>query len=190
MNSHAYKTFIGEAADPRQTVCSVYEDICRLLANAEMSDEAKKRYRSENPHRYSYGNNLMFDLSNITDITAKDNFITVEFGYDKPCGRGCCSDWITDEMKIPDSLVVAHEAAEAWLYAEETQQPVNDRTLITAYVQSVVDDIEARIKAEKAEEKRRKEAAKKAAETRKARLAAEKEARDRAEYERLKEKFS
>jgi hypothetical protein len=196
MNSHAYKTFIGEAPDPRQTVYDTYKEICLGLQNFKKSEETEALYRKENPNRHDYGwrNTVKFDFDDITDITAKDGAFRIELGYNKPCGRGCCSDWVSDQMTIPDTLIAAHEASEAWLYSEDGTQEgepnAHYQALLAAFVESIVLELDERIAAEKAEALRKKEAAKAAAEARKIKQAREKEERDRLEYARLKEKFA
>lgn len=185
--SNAYNIFTGNALDPRETVHAVYTIIASQLRSAPKSEDAKTLYLKQHPERYSYGGTVRFDADEITDITARDNSIVIEFGKNKPCGRGCCSDWISDKMTIPDDLIAAYEKTQEGVYAEpyfddaEATEAFN--VLIKAHVKLLVTALES-----KAVSKKIEAAAKLEREETARRLA--QEAHDRAEFERLREKFA
>lgn len=185
--SNAYNIFTGNALDPRETVHAVYSIIASHLRNATKSEEAKALYLKEHPERYSYGGTVRFDADEITDITARDNSIVIEFGMNKPCGRGCCSDWISDKMTIPDDLIAAYEKTQEGVYAEPYFEDADAGKafdlLIKAHVKVLITALEA-----KTASKKNEAAAKVEREETASRLA--QEAHDRAEFERLSAKFN
>lgn len=58
--------------------------------------EISLRYRQDEPHQ-----------------------LKVEYHEDRPCGRGCCSDYIHETLIFPDTLVEAFEEMKRTQYAND-----------------------------------------------------------------------
>lgn len=153
-----------------------------------MSAPVKALYLKENPNRHDMGwrDSLRFDKDEIGEIIAHDNKIKIEFGKSKPCGRGCCSDWITDSMTIPDNLITLYEVTQVGVYSDEFFEDEEARVAynkaIGEHVELIVADLEVRMTAAKLQEEKATNVAREAA-------ARAKEESDRAEFERLKAKY-